>query len=770
MSSEGRKSEEKKGSDGENTTTATTGKAEVSSSQTNAFQAAVAAWRDIDLTTLQKSLDATAAEIVSSQKDGLIQRKELAQKTKEYRKLDEEARKEEWKGLLKAYQMFIDHLSTSKKAAENSFLSVYSSLSEAPDPYPLLEATIDSLLSMSDMQSLNRENSSLNATAARLSGQVSNLETSIHAKNKELDKREKEREEEVKKTEEVWRGVLDEKTRNWEGKEKALMEKLQHQESVLKEIKASYEVAQRMGGASGRGAGGEEDMLVKERTAELELVSSDLERTTLRLAEVEARNEQLRAELARAKDGIMDKVEEKKDEEDPIIARLQEQNSDLLRKMENVRSDSEGLKKEWERKIRTLERTVEALKRDKDTLKEKVNKWGDYEEVRRELEILKSIEFSTGHDGEEEDEMLDFSRTGTADNRSAMNGGKVKGDKKETLEQLLLARNKKLGNDLTLLRVSHDELSQQLRTLQQTLDSTTSELSTSRALNQKLEDDLLKFQQETQHSSALSVAGTYVSRYPSQSIAYGSHTGRTRVSPASSIISGAVPHASSSSTQLSLESLRAGETQNAGILPMITAQRDRFKAKNTQLEDELSRVHATVSNLRQEVASLQKDNLQLYEKTRYIQTYRQPPALSTTNTAAASSGFGANMNPSSTLHPSNASSSGNPIERYRQAYESNISPFEAFRGRETARAFHRMGVLERMIYSLTRVVLANRLSRNLFAGYCLALHVLVFCVVWYSAIGEVDSHGAAGMAAGAGAAGAGINVGGGGGGGVREGV
>ncbi|KAG0642014.1 CASP C terminal-domain-containing protein [Tuber brumale] len=754
MSSEGRKSEERRG-DVENT--AGGGDKTEVSSQTSAFQAAVAAWRDIDLTTLQKSLDATAAEIIGSQKDGLIQRKELAQKTKEYRKLDEEARKEEWKGLLKSYQMFIDHLSTSKKATENSFLSVYSSLSEAPDPYPLLEATIDSLLSLPDMQSLNRENSSLNVTVARLSGQVSNMEASIHAKNKELEKREREREEEVKKTEEVWRGVLDEKTRNWEGKEKALMEKLRHQESVLKEIKASYEVAQRMGGSSGRGADGEEDMLVKERTAELELVSSDLERTTLRLAEVEARNEQLRAELASAKDGIMGQVEEKKDEEDPVIARLQEQNLDLLRKVENARSDSEGLKREWERKTRTLERTVEALKRDNDTLKEKVNRWGDYEEVRRELEILKSIEFSTGDDGEDEDEMLDFSRTGTADNGSTMNGGKVKGDKEETLEQLLLARNKKLGSDLTLLRVSHDELSQQLRVLQQTLDSTTSELSSSRALNQKLEDDLLKFQQETQHSSAISVAGTYVSRYPAQSIAHGSHTSRTRISPASSIISGAVPH-TSSSTQLSLESLRAGETQNAGILPMVTAQRDRFKAKNTQLEDELSRVHTTVSNLRQEVASLQRDNLQLYEKTRYIQSYRQPPALGTTNTAA-SSGFGANVNPSATLHPSNASSSG-AIDRYRQAYESNISPFEAFRGRETARAFHRMGMLERMVYSLTRVVLANRLSRNLFVGYCFALHVLVFCVVWYSMITGADRSGAAGMAATAGAAGAGINVGG----------
>jgi len=61
---------------------------------------------DIDLTTLQKSLDATATEIVSSQKDGLIQRKELAQKTKEYRKLDEEARKEEWKGLLKCLPFY----------------------------------------------------------------------------------------------------------------------------------------------------------------------------------------------------------------------------------------------------------------------------------------------------------------------------------------------------------------------------------------------------------------------------------------------------------------------------------------------------------------------------------------------------------------------------------------------------------------------------------------------------------------------------------------
>jgi len=56
---------------------------------------------DVDLTALQKNLDNTASEIVNSQRDSLVERKELAQKTKEFRKMDEEGRASEWKGLLK---------------------------------------------------------------------------------------------------------------------------------------------------------------------------------------------------------------------------------------------------------------------------------------------------------------------------------------------------------------------------------------------------------------------------------------------------------------------------------------------------------------------------------------------------------------------------------------------------------------------------------------------------------------------------------------------
>ena len=56
---------------------------------------------DIDLTRLVPELDNTASEIVTQQRDALLSRKDLAQKTKDFRKLDDAAKLGEFKGLLK---------------------------------------------------------------------------------------------------------------------------------------------------------------------------------------------------------------------------------------------------------------------------------------------------------------------------------------------------------------------------------------------------------------------------------------------------------------------------------------------------------------------------------------------------------------------------------------------------------------------------------------------------------------------------------------------
>lgn len=56
---------------------------------------------DIDLTTLIPQLDTVASDIVAHQRDTLTQRKDLAQKTKDFRKLDDASKLSDIKALLK---------------------------------------------------------------------------------------------------------------------------------------------------------------------------------------------------------------------------------------------------------------------------------------------------------------------------------------------------------------------------------------------------------------------------------------------------------------------------------------------------------------------------------------------------------------------------------------------------------------------------------------------------------------------------------------------
>jgi homeobox protein cut-like len=477
------------------------------------------------------------------------------------------------------------------------------------------------------------------------------------------------------------------------------------------------------------------------------MVNSDLERTSVRLAEVEARNEQLRIELAQSASQLPSQPTMNL-EDDPGFMRMRSENSSLLRKLDAARVERDSRKRELDGKLRSLEREIAMLKEERDMLKTKVQKWSDYEDVKQELEVLKSIEFSTGDD--DDPELVD--PAAPASQGGLENGSIVKG-KGDTLEQLLLARNKKLSDELTILRVSHQDLQGRLQAMQGDLLKVNSDLEKAQHLNATLENDLANVHDTANaYPSGASVAGTYVSRYPQSSANMGR---KGRVSPTSSIISGFDPRSSSLGTT-SLEALRSGEPVGggSGILPMITAQRDRFKKRNTQLENELSESHRTVSSLRQEIASLQKDNLNLYEKTRYVSTYNRAAP-----TASSASSYSTNPN-SSTIQMSNSTSSGLALDRYRSAYESNISPFAAFRGRESARAYKRMSLPERIVFSITRMVLATRTSRNLFAGYCVVLHLLVFFSLYWLGSMDVEAHGShLGQAAIAAAAGPLANAG-----------
>ncbi|RMY71671.1 hypothetical protein D0863_05000 [Hortaea werneckii] len=732
----------------------------------NKFQQAIAAWRTLDLSTLISSLDTTASDLVEHQKDSLVQRKELAQKTKDFRKFEDEKKLVEIKDLLKSYQGYVDLLTNHAKGVQAAFMQVYSPLSEAPDPYPLLEASIESLVTAEEVvPRLEGENQGLRKQNAKLNAQLEESEKALEQERTKRVEVEQEQDRKIREVEGSWERVLKEKEENWTAKEKALEEKGEGQERLLKELKANYEVSQRL-----ERSGGEEtqDMSRGSATqAELDIVNSELEKANTRLADLESRNEQLRVELAQSAGQANSSAKSTAVEDDPAYMRLRSENQSLLRKLDTARYDKDSEKSSIESKLRGLEREISSLKADRDALQARVQKWNDYDEVKRERDMLRTIEFSTTDDTEAGDEELQKQINGSADS-TTKNG--------ESLEQLLLSRNKKLSNDLTELRVSQNELHQRFEQLQEDLSTANMDLEKSQKLNATLENDLQKAQQHASNAfENMSVAGTWTSRHPAKS-AYGSTRRGGGTSPTSSIIGGFDPNnTGAGSPRLGsggLESLRAGaggggggggagpDGGNQGILPMVTAQRDRFKKKISELEAELQKQYTLVSSLRSEVASLQRDNLNLYEKTRYVSTYNRA--------SGGASSYAANPNPSTIPIGSSSSSSfdttvpaASASDRYRTAYEANLSPFAAFRGRETQRALKRMNLLERAVFQVTRMVLATRASRNLFAGYCVALHVLVFVMLYWMGMGDLESRGSVGAVTAAGAAAA---VGGGGGG------
>jgi homeobox protein cut-like len=605
-----------------------------------------------------------------------------------------------------AYQTFIDLLTTHGKTSSSAFLQIYTPLSDVPDPFPLLEASVEALVASEDtLPRVQSENEQLKKRVNTLNAQLEETEKKLREESSARQEADQGSDEQIQEIESRWTKVLEEKQSNWEAKEQAWEEKLENQNRLLKELKASYEVAQRLG-QDGEQAG--EGVYGKAAAAELDMLNSEFEKTSARLVEVEARNEQLTLDLAKA---TSHNATQQSQEDSAELLRLRSENSSLLRKVENARFEKDTEKRALDEKLRQVERQRSQVNSEIHDMRSKLQKCADYDEIKRELEVLRSIELSV----EEEDEPTDGSRQANGSTNS----------KDQSLEQLLLAKNKKLSSDMTILRVAHQDTQQQLEDLQEEHSRTNAELEKSQKLATTLENDLTRVQEEAPNallSSGMSVAGTYTSR----------HMGslrRGRASPTSSIISGYDSAPRTGST--TLESLRSGEPVGggSGILPMIQAQRDRFKQKNQHLEDELQKTYATVTTLRQEVASLQKDNLNLYEKSRYVSAYSRGGNTS-------SSGYSGGMS-HTRVH---ADEDPDTDKRWQSQYEANISPFAAFRGREATRAYKRMSLPERMIFSLTRIVLATHLSRNIFAVYCVALHLFVFVMLYSSGTADIEKH------------------------------
>jgi len=424
----------------------------------------------------------------------------------------------------------------------------------------------------------------------------------------------------------------------------------------------------------------------------------DLERANTRAATVERRNELLRAEIESLKTGN-DKSDRVQGLESQV-ASLESEVDRLSQSLNAQRAVASGAEASARKAAEEHARESSTNAREIEQLKLLLKSYADYDEIKRELEIMKYVEFA-GLEGDldEEDGLAPDNYLGLQ--LPNPNASKANAHPANSLEALLATKNKRILEELTKFRILHGELEASLQRAKDDLASTTSELEKHRELNERLESDLLKLEQHGQGGSKQGNGETNSLDTAEDDVlaGLGLDLGLTTKNNDPSVQTKPITFTSSA---------------NTSILPIVTSQRDRFRQRNAELEEELRKQFQIISELRAEIRGLQSDNLKLYEKVRYMQSYRE--------------------NARSTLDPlpvaSTSAPSATELNKYSARYEEAMNPFEAFRGREAARAYSNLNPLERGVFVLTRAVLGNRRARNAFIGYAIGLHALVMFTLY----------------------------------------
>ncbi|EFX87497.1 hypothetical protein DAPPUDRAFT_306484 [Daphnia pulex] len=158
-----------------------------------------------------------------------------------------------------------------------------------------------------------------------------------------------------------------------------------------------------------------------------------------------------------------------------------------------------------------------------------------------------------------------------------------------------------------------------------------------------------------------------------------------------------------------------GDSETAvTLLPILQAQRERFRQRNQELEAQNLEQQQQMALLHSEVERLRTDNVALYEKVRFLQSY---------------SGQRATKNPAAAI-------SSETEELYERQYEDRLDPFASFSRRERQRKLAQLGPFERITYSMGQMILSSRVARTAGVIYFSVLHLLVFLVLYRLAYTE----------------------------------
>ncbi|CAO2630012.1 Protein CASP [Lemmus lemmus] len=589
---------------------------------------------------LKRELDATATVLANRQDESEQSRKRLIEQSREFKKNTPEDLRKQVAPLLKSFQGEIDALSKRSKEAEAAFLTVYKRLIDVPDPVPALDLGQQLEIKVQRLHDIETENQKLRETLEEYNkefAEVKHQEVTIKALKEKI----REYEQTLKSQAETIALEKEQKLQNdFAEKERKLQETQMSTTSKLEEAEHKLQTLQTALEKTRTELFDLKTKYDEETTAkadEIEMIMTDLERANQEQAMEVLTRSSLEVELAAKEREIAQLVED--------VQRLQ---ASLTKLRENSASQISQLEQQLSAKNNTLKQ-----------LEEKLKGQADYEEVKKELNTLKSMEFAPSEGA------------GTQDST-------------KPLEVLLLEKNRSLQSENATLRISNSDLSGRCAELQIRLTEATAKVIEQKELIARLEQDLSTIQ-SIQRPDAEGASEQGLEKIPEP------------IKEATALFYG--PSVPTSGT--------LPEGQVDSLLSIISSQRERFRTRNQELEAESRMAQHTIQALQSELDSLRADNIKLFEKIKFLQSY-----------------------------PGRGSGSDDTELRYSSQYEERLDPFSSFSKRERQRKYLGLSPWDKATLGMGRLILSNKMARTIGFFYTLFLHCLVFLVLYKLAWSE----------------------------------
>uniref|UniRef100_A0A8K9X4L3 Protein CASP n=1 Tax=Oncorhynchus mykiss TaxID=8022 RepID=A0A8K9X4L3_ONCMY len=554
--------------------------------------------------------------------------------------------------LLKSFQGEIDALSKRSKEAEGSFLNVYKTLIDVPDPVPLLELGQQLQLKLQRMHDIETENLKLRETLEDYNKEfteVKNQEVTIKAlkeKIRDYEQSLKNQAENLVQEKQVQlHNDYAEKERKLQESQDSMSSKLVEADHKAQVLQTALETTQAE--LFDLKTKYDEDCTAKAN--EIEMVMTDLERANQRAEAAQREADTLREQLTSSNQSLQLTTQIQTTPEmavealsrPSLEAELGAKDREMVQLMDDVQRLQASLSKLRESSSTQITQLQLQLSTKTDTLKQlegKLQEQADYEEVMS-----------------------------------------------KPLEVLLLEKNHSLQSESSSLRIANTELSGRYADLQLEFSSAVRTSAEQRALILKLEHDLSSIQTM---SSMLRPDGADLTSMID--------TIPEPIKEATAMFAGMAPQG------------ELPQGQMDSLLSIISSQRERFRSRNQELEAESRSMQVTMQALQSELDSLRADNIKLYEKIKFLQSY-----------------------------PGRAGGSDDTVTvRYSSQYEERLDPFASFSKKERHHRYLSLSPWDKVTFVLGRSILSNKMARTITFFYTLFLHCLVFLVLYETAWSE----------------------------------